>query len=172
MAFALTSTLTLRPALTYTRTRNGTLQTWITPFGSAVISLTSGTGSGQANRLYDSQRTLAASTSEELDLAGDATFLDAFEQAITFVKVKMIYVKAASANTNNVIVGGAASNAFLGAFGDATDTQVLQPGCVYFVVHPTTGWTVTAGSVDKLKVANSGAGTSVTYDIALVGTDA
>ncbi len=169
---ALTSSITARPALTYTRTRNGATQTWIPPFGSTAISLATGTGSGQMNRAYDSQRTLAASATEELDLAGDATFKDAFETALTFVKVKLLYVKAATANTNNVEVGGAAANAFVGPFKDATDKIVLSPGGVWLVVHPTTGWTVTAATGDKLLIANSGAGTSVTYDIAIAGTDA
>lgn len=32
-----------------------------------------------------------------------------------------------------------------------------------------TGYAVTAGTADQLKVANSGAGTGVTYDIVIVG---
>ncbi len=168
----LATTITIRPAMVYTRTRNGATQTWVHPFGLTTIGMTTGTASGQANISYDAQRTLAASATENLDLAGDATFKDAFETAITFVKVKLIYVKAAAANTNNVEVGGAAANAFLGPFKDATDILVLPPGGVWMVVHPTTGWTVTAATGDILKVANSAGGTSVTYDIAIAGTDA
>jgi hypothetical protein len=172
MAFTLTSTLILRPGASYARDRNGTTQPHTGPFGGTTITLASGTGSAQANRLYDSQRTLAASATEELDLAGDSTFKDAFEQAITFVKLKVIYVAAATGNTNNVVVGGASSNAFLGPFNDATDKMVIPPGGIWMIVHRTTGWTVTAGTGDKLLIANSGAGTSVTYDIQLIGTDA
>lgn len=168
----LTSNLFARPGFTYTRTRNGAVQTWLSPFGGATIDLGTGTGTNQANIVYDSQRTLAASGTEELDLAGDATLLDAFAVALTFVKVKYLYVRAASGNTNNVVLGGAAANAFVGPFVDATDKMSIPPNGLFFVVAPGAGWTVTAGTGDKLLIANSGAGTPVTYDIVIGGTDA
>ncbi len=168
---SLATIITARPDMTYTRTRNGATQTWKNPF-STFLTMATGTGSAQMNRMFDVQETIAASGTKEYDLAGDANFKDGFEQAITFVKVKLIYVKAATGNTNNVEIGGAASNAFLGPFKDATDKIVLSPGGIWLIVHPTTGWTVTAATADKLLIANSGAGTSVTYDIAIAGTDA
>lgn len=140
---------------------------------STSISLTNGTAAGQVDRLFADTRTLAASATEDLDLAGVLT--DALGTVATFVKVKAIYIKAAAANTNNVVVGAAAVNAFIGPFGAATHTIALRPGG--FVVlacgaADATGYGVTAGTADLLKIANSGAGTGVTYDIVILGTSA
>lgn len=131
--------------------------------------LTDGAGLNQANRLWHDQRTLAASATEDLDLAGVLT--DPFGVLITFARIKGIVVTAAAANTNNVIVGGAATNAFLTWVGAAAHTVTVRPGGVLAVFAPdATGYVVTAGTGDLLRVGNSAAGTSVTYDIVLLGS--
>lgn len=132
--------------------------------------LTPGTAAQKADKMLADQRTLAASATENLDLAG--TLADPLGVTVTFAKVKAIYVRAAAANTNNVCVGGAASNAFVGPFADATDVVCVRPGGVLLVTAPAGGWTVTASTGDLLKVANSGAGTGVTYDVIIIGTSA
>ena len=135
---------------------------------SAAHAFTDGTGADQAQKLFTDQRTLAASANESLDLAGGLT--DAFGATLTLTKVKAILVRAAAGNTNNVVVGGAASNAFVGPFGDATDTVAIKPGGTLLLVAPdSAGYAVTAGTGDILKVANSSSGSAVTYDIVLVG---
>jgi len=131
-------------------------------------TLTNGTGANQANELFSDTRTLAASASENLDLAGVLT--NAFGTTITFTKVKAIIVAAAPGNTNDVLVGGAATNAFINWVGDATDTVKVKPGGMFVITAPdTNGLAVTAGTGDILKVANAGAGTSVTYDVIIIG---
>lgn len=167
---SLITTVTAKVQPIYTRPKGGVVQTDQRTFGSSPISFASGTGSGQCNIMYDDQRTLLASTSENLDLAG-GSLEDSFGLALTFVKIKSIYVKAATGNLNNVIVGGG-TNGFLGPFSDVSDKLVLPPGGIWQIVHPTTGWTVTAGTGDILKVENSGAGSAVIYDLVLIGTDA
>jgi hypothetical protein len=132
---------------------------------------TNGTGANQIDRVFSDRRTLAASASESLDLAG--TLVDALGATVTFARVRALRIKADAANTNNVVVGGAASNAFASLFGDATDKIVVRPGGLVLVVAPdTTGYVVTAGTGDLLQVANSGAGTGVTYDITILGASA
>ena len=133
-------------------------------------ALTSGTGSGAADLMFSDTRTLTASSTENLDLAGVLT--DAFGTALTFVTIKAIMIKASSANTNNVLVGGAASNTFLNWVGDATDILVVKPGGTFLIVAPATGYAVTASTGDILKVANSSSGTSVVYDVVILGTSA
>lgn len=77
---------------------------------------------------------------------------------------------AAAANTNNVVVGGAASNGFINWVGDATDVINVRPGGVFMLVAPdSTAYAVTASTGDILKVANSSSGTSVTYTIVIIG---
>jgi hypothetical protein len=134
-----------------------------------LVQFTAGTGTGKADICFDDERTIAASSSENLDLAGALS--DVFGSTITAAKVKAIYIEALSTNTNNVVVGGAASNAFVGPFGDATDKLVVEPGCAVCITSKA-GWAVTAGTGDILKVANSGAGTAVTYRVAILAASA
>jgi hypothetical protein len=131
-------------------------------------ALADGTGENQADRVFSDTRTLAASANEDLDLAG--TLLNPIGGAAAFAKIKAIIVRAAKANTNNVVVGNAASNGFVGPFGAAAHTVAVPPGGVFMITAPKAGWAVTGGTGDLLRVANSGAGTSVTYDIIVVGT--
>jgi hypothetical protein len=135
------------------------------------IELASGTGANQADRIWHDERTLTASSSENLDLAG--SLADAFGTTITFARIKAIVVGAASANTNNVQVGGAASNAFVNWVANSSDIVNVPPGAVLALIAPgATAFPVTAGTGDILKIANSGAGTGVTYDIVLIGASA
>lgn len=131
----------------------------------------SGTGADQADLTFADTRTLSASSTESLDLAGGLT--DALGNTLTFASVKALIVVAAAANTNDVIVGGAASNAFSTMFGDATDTIKVPPGGVMVLADfGATGFAVTASTGDLLKIANGGSGTSVSYDILIVGDSA
>lgn len=134
-------------------------------------SFPSGTGAGQADKVFADRRTLAASATENLDLAGSLT--DALGATLTFARVRALLIEASSANTNNVLVGGAASAQFATMFGDATDVLVVRPGGLVLLVAPdTTGYAVAATTGDLLKVANSSSGTGVTYDITILGTSA
>lgn len=137
-----------------------------------AVALSSGTGAGAADKRFTDTRTLSASATEDLDLAG--VLLDAFGAAITFVKIKGLFVSAAAANTNNVVIGNAAATAWAALLG-ATGTVTLRPGTTFGVmagVADATGYAVAAGSTDLLKVANSAGGTSVSYDIVIIGTSA
>lgn len=135
------------------------------------LALADGTAANQANRIWADRRTLAASATETLDLAG--VLVDAFGDALTFTRIKAIIVSAALANTNNVVMGGAATNAFVGPFGAAAHTVQVRPGGMAVLgCLDATAWPVTAGTGDLLQFANGGAGTPVTYDVILVGTSA
>lgn len=125
-----------------------------------------GAASGQADKLFSDERTLAASATENLDLAG--SLVDPLGGTLTFAKVKAIIVYAAAANTNSVCVGAAASNTFTGPFLDATDAICVKPGGMLVISDPV-GWTVTASTGDILKVTNSSSGTGVTYKVIVLG---
>lgn len=139
---------------------------------SRSVSLGSGTGVGQADRLFSDRRTLAASATEDLDLAGSLT--DALGATVTLARVKGIMISAAPGNTNNVVVGGSSSNTWATLF-NATGTLTLRPGASVALVagvSDAVGYAVTGGTGDLLKVANSGGSTAVTYDIVIVGASA
>lgn len=132
---------------------------------------TDGSGLGQANQVFHDTRELAASASEELDLAGVLT--NAVGATATFARVKALLVYAAKTNANNVVVGGAASNAFASMFGAATHTQIVKPGGLWLVAaDDAVGYPVTAATGDLLKIANSGAGSVVKYDVVIIGASA
>jgi hypothetical protein len=134
-------------------------------------SFSSGTAANQADRIFHDTRTLAASATENLDLAG--VLADSFGATITFARIKGILVAAASGNTNNVVVGGHATAAFVNWVGDATDTIVVRPGGTFCLTAPdATAYAVTATTGDMLTVTNSAGGTGVTYDIILIGASA
>lgn len=131
-----------------------------------------GTGAGKADRMFSDRRQLLASATEDLDLAG--VLLDAFGAAITWARIKGLYIRAADSNVNNVIVGAATTNAWSTLLG-ATGTITLRPGAAIGVTTgaaDATAYTVTAATGDLLKVANSGAGTAVSYDIVIIGASA
>lgn len=133
------------------------------------IELLTGTGASQADKVFSDQRTLTASATEDLDLAGVLT--DLLGATITFAKIKAILIKASPANTNDVIVGGG-TNGWFGCFSDLSDKIVIKPGGFFLWAAPVSGVAVTAGTVDILKVANSAGSTSVVFDIIIIGTSA
>ena len=134
------------------------------------IALTNGTGANQADRVWADQRTISASATDSIDLAGSLT--DAFGAALTFARIKAVLVTAASTNSNNVNVTRPASNG-VPLFIAAGDGIPVRPGgMIVWVAPDATGVAVTAGTGDLLDIVNSGAGSSVTYDIAIIGASA
>jgi hypothetical protein len=135
---------------------------------SQITPLGNGTGANQADRMYAATRTLALSTGEDLDLAG--TLTDSFGATITFARIKAMIIRAAVGNTNNVVVGNAASNGFISWCGGAAHTVTVRPGGTFALIAPdVTAYAVTPSTADLLHVLNGGAGTSVTYDVVLIG---
>jgi hypothetical protein len=138
---------------------------------SKSLDLSSGTGANQADKIFSDTRTLAASATEDLDLAG--VLVDALGSTLTFARIKGLLICPAAANTNSLIVGNAASNGFISWVGGATHTVTVRPGGLFALFAPdATAYAVTAATADLLHIANGGAGTSVTYDIVIIGASA
>lgn len=134
---------------------------------SLSVQYDNGVGANQANVFFPDTRTLAASASEDLDLTGSLS--DVFGASLVNARIKAIRISAAAGNTNNVIVGAASGTQWASLL-NAAGTITLHPGAYFEAATPTAaGWTVTAGSADLLKIANSGGSTSVTYTIELIG---
>lgn len=134
----------------------------------------SGTAADQADRIWTDTRTITASGTDDLDLAGGLT--DAFGTAITFARVRALLVTADPTNTNLVILGNAAANGWSGTntpFTATTTTHRIQPGGLNLYIAPQAdGFPVTAGTADILRVTNSAGGTPVTYTIIIIGCSA
>ncbi|WP_151480628.1 hypothetical protein [Streptomyces albicerus] len=137
---------------------------------SKAISLASGTGANQADKIFADTRTLAASATENLDLAGVLT--DAFGATLTFARIKLLLVSAAAGNTNNVNVIREATNG-VPLFLAAGDGIPVRPGGAFLWVAPdVAGAPVTPATGDLLTFTNSAAGTPVTYDVVIIGASA
>lgn len=166
----LTSRIDLTVAANYSATLDlATAQANLLKTYSAVMQ--SGVGAGQADKTFHDTRTLAASASEDLDLAG--VLLDAFGATLTVVKLKAVIIAAAAANTNNVLVGGVAAGVSSFLSPAATGIITVRPGGFFAICAgqaDATGYAVTATTADLLHIANSAGGTSVTYDVIMIGT--
>ncbi len=137
-------------------------------------NITNGTGADQANMIWADQRSISASSSETLDLYGGLT--NSFGTTINFTSLKGIIIVASSSNVNNVLVGGNAAGALAGLFtlsGDAAieDVQMVIPpgGMLALVNSNANGYAITNTTADILQIANSSSGSSVVYDIILLG---
>ena len=149
-------TSTLTDAIT------GAIESW---------TIANGTGASQADILWHDQRTLAASTSEDLDLSGSLT--DSFGTTVSLVRVKAIIVSAASDNGGLIQVGGASSNQFINWVADASDVVQIRAGGFMLLAAPdATAYAVTAGTGDLLKIANTDGAAAGTYDIYIIGASA
>jgi hypothetical protein len=169
MATTVNGNMTLRLNLTHENPESGS--TASESFPQITYNVASGTTASSMDKLWTDTRTLAASATEDLDLAG--ALVNKLGDTTVFADVRLICVVASSANTNNVLVGGAASNQFINWVGNVTDIVVVKPGGILFLYTPTDpGYAVTAGTGDLLKIANSGGTTGVTYNIYVGGASA
>jgi hypothetical protein len=144
-----------------------TVKASVSPAIALNQSYTTGSGSGAIQVKYCIHDTVAASAADTFDLAGSRA--NEFGTTQTFATVKVLAVKAASTNTNDVWLGGAAGNRF-NTFLKDSSVIVVKPGYMQMVWGPGTGYTVTAATGDKLLAKNSGAGTPVVFDLCVGGT--
>ncbi|HKQ02636.1 MAG TPA: hypothetical protein VJ735_20125 [Actinomycetes bacterium] len=133
-------------------------------------SLASGVGANQADKIFHDQRTIAASGTDSLDLAGVLT--DVFGATITFARIKAVIVVAASGNINNVNVTRPASNGVPLFLAPGAGIPVRPGGAFMWVAPDATGVVVTGATGDLLDIVNSAGSTSVTFDIIVIGASA
>lgn len=166
---ALTTDLSVRLAATLTNALDLSTPTDAL-VETARLIYTDGSGASQMDMSWHDQRTLSASATEDLDLAGSLT--NAFGTTQTFARIKLVMVKAASANTNNVNVTRPASNG-VPLFLAAGDGVAVRPGGVFlWAASDATGVAVTGGTGDLLTFTNSAGSTGVTYDVVILGASA
>ena len=139
-----------------------------------TAALASGTAVGQADLVFMDTRTIAPSGTDDLDLAG--VLSDPLCTLITMIRVKALLVSASPLNNiaNNVVVGAAAANPWVGLL-TATSTVTLKPGATLLAfagAADAVTYPVTAGTGDLLRIANSAGTNPVTYDIIVIGSSA
>jgi hypothetical protein len=168
-----TLTASARAGLNWTYTNSDTFgDTEFATGFSFSDSLATGTGADQADRLYVGSHTIAASGTLDLDLAG--SLADVFGATLTFARVKAVLVTFQSDNTGSEVgVGAAASNQFYGFFNAATDQEkVHSSGCFFKWRADATGWAVTAGTGDLLRVTNLDGTNAAKINVAIIGASA
>jgi hypothetical protein len=131
--------------------------------------LTNGILANQANLVWSDQRTIAASGNDDIDLGA---LTDPFGGAVVFARIKTMIVRAAATNVNNVVVGGASNTFGTWVTGTSPAVLVRPDGLLLLSVADATAYVVTADTGDTLRVSNSSSGSSVVYDIVLIGTSA
>lgn len=142
-----------------------------------ILQFANGTGANQADLPFFDERSVAASSNDDIDLAG--VLASAFGVTLTFVKIVALFIvnapkdPAAAANLSNLTIG-LGSNPFLGFLGGTLPTLgPLPPGAGAMLFGPGSAGigTVSAGSSDILRVANGAGGTAV-YQIGIIGRSA
>lgn len=134
------------------------------------ITLADGAGASAANLVFADTRTITASATDSLDLAGGG-LLDPQRNTLVFARIKGLFVRASAANNaaNNVVVTRPAANG-VPLFTAAGDSLALRAGEVFTWISPTaSGVAVTAGTGDLIDFVNSAGTNSVTYDVVIIG---
>jgi hypothetical protein len=125
--------------------------------------LSNGTGANQANKVWYDERTLTASSTDDLDL----TNLTLNGVTVTFSKIKWVILRVVFPATGvKIVFGGAVTNVFLGWLSGTTPTEDIQDLTIRLANID--GWAV--DSTHKIFQLNNPGGTSVTYDIILIGS--
>lgn len=139
---------------------------------SEMVSKVFGNGAttGLANALWTDERTISISSDDDIDFAGGV--VDAFGTTLTFTAIKAILIEADATNTVSLIMGGDTTTNIANLFGTDTDTLLIKPGASLCLLHPTTGYTVTATTADKLRFTNSSGAATQKYKISVIGVKA
>lgn len=135
------------------------------------VELVEGTGVDQADLLWMDERTVSASSNDDIDLAG------ALMEATggTFVAAELVFIfiinkpRSGATNSSNLTIGNA-TNPVAGMTGAASATiGPIRPNGWFMLGSPDAAGQgpITAGTGDILRIAN-GTGGSNTYQIAIV----
>jgi hypothetical protein len=147
-------------------TNSDSIRFGTTKMPKALLTLATGTGTGQGNVWWSDQRTLATATNENLDLNGALT--NAIGQALALTKVNFLFVAiVAPDGVKKLRVGpGTATPFALPWGGTAPYVEVID--WLPLIVNRY-GYAVGAGATDTINVANPTA-VSVTYNVWVVGS--
>jgi hypothetical protein len=145
-----------------------------------TISLTNGTGEGQADIFWGSRgRALASGGNEDLDIfdggavdIGPGAGRDNLGQDLAVAEVVGLYIHNTADSVGSITIGAAASNPWTGLLGGTAPTigPIPPNSVVFFATGAAAGWTVTDGSSHKLRAAASGG--AVVYDIGIAARTA
>jgi hypothetical protein len=131
---------------------------------------TNGTGESQAEKCYYEERTIAySSTPDNLDFAGGG-LIDTNGDTITWTEMVGLVIKADDDNTVDLTVGNGTNPL---NFGSGSSTITIKPGEAKVLMNTdsATGYPVSAGSADNLKIAIP-SGVNQIYEVWALGRTA
>lgn len=126
-----------------------------------------GTGLNQANRIFQDRITIDAEDEELLDLTA---LTDSLGAAVSFARLKAIYLKNRSATAGDVLeLGGTVANGLGSLYVGTNAGQLIGPDGIALLVNPSlAGWLVTPATGDILRVGNPGEN-DIECDLVLIG---
>lgn len=132
------------------------------------LTLTTGNGNNQAQELWHDQRTVAATTADNLDLAGSLT--NAWGSTVTFADIVVIAIWIRDPDgTSELRVGPRnQSNAWQGPFGGTAATDYVESKTGILLFDGYGMGAVSGASTDVLGIYNSSA-QELDYDIVIIG---
>lgn len=129
------------------------------------LALTYGAGNNQAKQWWADERTVAAGANDDLDLAG--VLVSPINEVITATAIKLLLIALKDPDGTKALRVGpqALAAAIQGPWGGvaATDYTEVKNWCPV-INAPWGGYPIVAGTTDKLRIANPGAG-PVTYRV-------
>lgn len=128
-----------------------------------------GVGSGQADKAYVANLSLAASANADIDVVSG--IIDVFGVAIASAKLKLFAVYAADANPGTITLSRPAANGVT-IFAAASDAIVLAAGALFAYGNKLAGHTLAAGTGDLLNVVAAATAGTYNYTVAVVTTSA
>lgn len=132
-----------------------------------------GTSTNQADKLWHDERTVSASSNDDLDLTALST--SAFDATLVtdFAAIKCVFVvNLNTASGDTLRVGGAGASAFSAPFqnDDAAVVEVPEDSAL-LLTNRASGWSVSDGTADTLRIHNPSAN-AIVYRVVIVGTSA
>lgn len=134
------------------------------------LEFATGTGAGQADLMFTDERTVGASSNDDIDLAG--VLADAYGSTITAVEMVALVIVADSANGNSLSIGGG-SNPWISSWIATGDGVKVPPNGMFVIAgYDASGLgAVVAATGDILRIANAG-GASCKYKIIILARSA
>ena len=132
-------------------------------------TVTSGTGSDQADLVWSDERTVTNGAPDTLDLRG--VLASALNSGINFTKSVGVVIRNKSTTTGQALVIGDGANPFFtGLFGAGAHTLTVGPSGAFGWYSPIDAASTVAGTGDILQIAASSG--SITYQIEIIGRTA
>lgn len=158
----LTGRTTIQLANTYTKDGDLGDAVQSVPINSST-AWTDGTGTNQAQQIFEDENTLANGGAIDYDL----TALASPQGTITLTSIKELYLEVTTATSGySLEVGGDANSVPI--FKAVNDVAIVTAGGKYYAQWPINGIAVTNATGDILQISNPSAG-NVTYKLILKG---